>query len=36
MFSGLSSAPPDCPATKKKWFGYEGPPTEAKKLSQST
>ena len=29
MFSGLSMAPPDCPATKKKWFGYEGPPTEA-------
>jgi hypothetical protein len=29
MFSGLSIVPPDCPATKKKWFGYEGPATDA-------
>ena len=36
MFSGLSIAPPAWPAIKNRWFGYEGPATEAKKLSQST
>jgi len=36
MFSGFSMAPPACPATKKRWFGYEGPATDAKTLSQST
>jgi hypothetical protein len=35
MFSGLSITPPDCPAMKKKWFGYEGPSADAKKLSDS-
>ncbi len=35
MFSGLSITPPDWPATKKKWFGYDGPSADAKKLSES-
>ena len=34
MFSGLSIAPPDVPAMKKKWFGYEGPAADAKKWSE--
>jgi len=31
LFSGLSITPPEVPATKKKWFGKDGPATEAKK-----
>ena len=34
MFSGLSIAPPDVPAMKKKWFGYDGPLADEKKWSE--
>src|SRR6476659_2708967 len=35
MFSGVAITPPEVPAMNMKWFGYEGPATDAKKWSDS-
>jgi len=35
MFSGLSIAPPEVPAMKKKWLGNDGPLADAKKGSET-